>query len=225
MKRWFGYKLHLVVDAEYELPVAFEVTRGSASNLTCGFGLMEKLHRDHPEIIDRCELMTGDRAYDSEGFVSRLWDDYGIKPVLDIRNLWRDGEETRLLSGRDNVAYGFRGNVFCYCPQTGERRQMAYGGFEKEPRDAEVPVSGQARVFTPAARSSHRWKRLYKKRTAVERAGARLDVPFGSERHYIHGLERMRLRCAVALCVMLAMALGRVKEKQRDLLRSLVRAA
>jgi hypothetical protein len=35
----------------------------------------------------------------------------------------------------------------------------------------------------------------------------------------------MRLRCTIALCVMLAMALGRVKEKRRDLLRSLVRAA
>jgi len=35
----------------------------------------------------------------------------------------------------------------------------------------------------------------------------------------------MRLRCTVALCVMLAMALGRVREKQGDKLRSLVRAA
>jgi hypothetical protein len=35
----------------------------------------------------------------------------------------------------------------------------------------------------------------------------------------------MRLRCTMPLCVMLTMALGRVKEKRRDLLRSLVRAA
>jgi len=27
MKRWFGYKLHLVVDTDYELPVGYRVTR------------------------------------------------------------------------------------------------------------------------------------------------------------------------------------------------------
>lgn len=27
IKYWFGYKLHLIVDADYELPVAFRVTK------------------------------------------------------------------------------------------------------------------------------------------------------------------------------------------------------
>jgi hypothetical protein len=35
----------------------------------------------------------------------------------------------------------------------------------------------------------------------------------------------MKVRCGLALCVMLAMALGRVKERQTDKIRSLVRAA
>ena len=35
----------------------------------------------------------------------------------------------------------------------------------------------------------------------------------------------MRLRCSLALVVMLAMALGRVREKRKDKMRSLVRAA
>jgi hypothetical protein len=51
-----------------------------------------------------------------------------------------------------------------------------------------------------------------------------LDVSFGFERHYIRGLPKMRLRCTLAVCVMLAMALGRIKEKQRDKMRSLVQA-
>ena len=81
------------------------------------------------------------------------------------------------------------------------------------------------RVFTPMARSSYVWQRTYKKRTAVERVNSRLDVSFGFERHFIRGLAKMRLRCGLALIVMLAMALGRVKEKQKGKLRSLVRAA
>jgi len=59
----------------------------------------------------------------------------------------------------------------------------------------------------------------------VERVNSRLDVSFGFEQHYIRGLKKMELRCSLALCIMLAMALGRVKEKQKDYMRSLVRAA
>ena len=65
---------------------------------------------------------------------------------------------------------------------------------------------------------------MYKKRTAVERVNSRLDVSFGFERHYIRGLQKMQLRCSIALCVMLAMALGRIKEKQKKRMRSLVHA-
>ena len=127
---------------------------------------------------------------------------------------------------------------------------MAYGGFEKDRQslkyrcparhygyDCEgrgkcpvkasvrIPLSEDRRVFTPLARNSYAWARMYKKRTAVERVNSRLDVSFGFEEHFIRGLAKMRLRCSLALCVMLAMALGRIRENQKPLMRSLVRAA
>ena len=47
----------------------------------------------------------------------------------------------------------------------------------------------------------------------------------GFEQHFIRGQKKMKLRVCLALLVMLAMAFGRVKEKQKDNLRSLVQAA
>ena len=44
----------------------------------------------------------------------------------------QDKEKTRLLEGRENVVYDYRGNVYCYCPLTGTRRAMTYGGFEQD---------------------------------------------------------------------------------------------
>jgi hypothetical protein len=41
----------------------------------------------------------------------------------------------------------------------------------------------------------------------------------------IRGMNKMKLRCGLALCVMLAMAVGRIKEKQGKKMRSLVAAA
>jgi len=80
-------------------------------------------------------------------------------------------------------------------------------------------------VFTPLARSSYKWKTVYKKRSSVERVNSRLDESFGFEKHFIRGIKKMKVRCSLALIVMLGMAYGRVKEKQPDKLRSLVQPA
>ena len=66
-------------------------------------------------------------------------------------------------------------------------------------------------MFTPIARPSLKFERLCSKRTAVERVKGRLDTSFGFEDHSIRGQARIRLRCSLALVVMLAMALGRVR--------------
>lgn len=78
------------------------------------------------------------------------------------------------------------------------------------------------RYFVPLPRSTRKWTRLYAERTAVERVNSRLDVSFGFERHTIRGLAKMRFRAGLALCVMLAMALGAIRERRPDRMRSLV---
>ena len=63
-----------------------------------------------------------------------LWDEYRIKPVINIRNCWQESDDdqgTRVLEGMTNVIYDYRGNVSCCCLVTGEVRAMAYGGFEE----------------------------------------------------------------------------------------------
>lgn len=81
------------------------------------------------------------------------------------------------------------------------------------------------RIFTSLARSSYKWEREYARRSAVERVNSRIDVVFGFENHYIRGLKKMRARVDLALCVMLAMAVGRLKEKKPEKIRSLVKAS
>lgn len=246
---WFGYKLHLIVDAAYELPVAFEITKASASEMPQGRALVKDLKARHEQLVDDCQFLTADKGLDDTKLITELWDDYGIKPVIDIRNMRQDGEETKLVDGQRNVVYDYAGTVYCHCPTTGDRHEMAYGGFEADRQtlkyrcparhygltcqgcgrcpvrgSVRIKLSQDRRVFTPLARSSYQWKTQYKKRTSVERVNSRLDVSFGFEHHFIRGLKKMRLRMGMALVVMLAMALGRAKEKRLDMLRSLVRA-
>ena len=248
--RWFGYKLHLVAEATYELPVAYKVTKASASDIKEGHALLEQMIETQPEILRIAETLAGDKGYDDTKLIEKCWDQYQIKPVIDIRNMWKDGEQTRLLNGRTNVTYNYKGNVYCYCPKTNTQREMANGGFEKDrntlkklcpakqytiicqgqglcpvAQGLRIPLPEDRRIFTPIDRASYKWEKEYDKRTSVERVNSRLDVSFGFELHTIRGMAKMKLRCGLALCVMLAMAVGRIKQKQGEKMRSLVAAA
>jgi hypothetical protein len=250
VKHWFGYKLHLVVDANYELPVAWEITRASASEVPEGKKLIKTLKQRHPGILGRCEYFTADKGLDDTELNIALWDEHGIKPVIDIRNCWKDGEQTRRVEHTKNVVYDYQGTVYCYDMRLGYKKPMAYGGFEEDrgtlkyrcPTDhygcrchgrelcevkgaVRIKLEEDRRVFTPVARSSYKWKDIYKKRTAVERVNSRLDVSYGFEHHFIRGLAKMKLRMGLAMVVMLSMALGRIKEKQKENMRSLLKAA
>lgn len=88
-----------------------------------------------------------------------------------------------------------------------------------------IPMEEDRRIFTPVARSSYKWETLYDKRTSVERVNSRIDVSFGFERHYIRGLQKMKLRCGLALSVMLAIAVGRLRQNRAGLMRSMVKTA
>ena len=248
--KWFGYKLHLIVDADYELPVGYEVTRASRPDNRSGARMVEELDTEHPELLRRSEAMMGDKAYDDGKLLGQLWEGPDpdnprrILPIIPKREDWKDGEKTRpLLEGADNITYDCQGQLYCHCPKSGKRRKMVYWGYEKG-RDAQkwrcpaaryglscegyercsgktdygrvVRVSREVdrRTFLPVARTSAKFQRLYKKRTSVERVNGRLDVSFGFENHYIRGKKKMRARCSLALIVMLAMALGRVRENK-----------
>lgn len=254
VKTWFGFKLHLIVDANYELPIAMELTKASIPDINVTPKMFEQLEKAHPIILENCENGIGDKAYDDTNFITDLWDKYGIKPVIDIRNMWKDGEETRTFKkGKyqfKNITHDFKGTIFCHCPETGEIRKMAFGGFENDRgtlkylcpalqygieckgaaqcpirQGIRIDIEEDRRIFTPVARSSYKWKTIYNKRSSVERVNSRIETSFGFESHYIRGMTKMKVQCGLALCVMLAMALGRTKQNQHRLMRSLVQAA
>jgi len=258
VKSWFGYKLHLLVDTTYELPIAYRLTKASASDYNNLLPLIEKASIRHPELIKNAKECTADRGYDSLKNNRKLFDEFKIKPIIDIRNMWRVGDgndKTRLLFPQcaDNIVYDYKGTMYCICPETSEKREMAFCGFEKGRRCLKyrcpaaaygfkcsggkecgniksdygrivrVPLDIDRRVFTPIARSSNAWNRKYKKRTAVERVNSRLDVSFGFELHTIRGMAKMKLRVGIALIVMLAMAAGSLNSGQKERMRSLIK--
>ena len=58
----------------------------------------------------------------------------------------------------------------------------------------------------------------------MERINSRLDNSFNFETHYIRGLAKMKTRVGLALAMMMALALGRVRVGHAERVRSLVGA-
>lgn len=138
-----GYKLHLIVDAVYELPVMFSVTKASEPDINEGHRLLEQMEKRQPEILEEAEVLTADRGYDNTKLITQCWDTYQIKPVIDIRNMWQDGDKTRVLRDFANVTYNHKGQVYGYCRVTGKVREMVCGGFEKDRDTLKKPCSAQ----------------------------------------------------------------------------------
>ncbi len=79
------------------------------------------------------------------------------------------------------------------------------------------------RIFTPTPHGSPSWHRGYNRRSSLERINNRIDNNFGFEDHFIRGKANMTTRVGLALAIMMALALGHVKEGRKEQMRSLVK--
>ena len=78
--------------------------------------------------------------------------------------------------------------------------------------------------FFTASPVKRQLAKVYDNRTAEDQVNSRLYASFGFEQHYFIGRKKMLFRFILTLLIVLASAIGRVKEKRPDLIRSLVKA-
>ena len=248
-KTWFGYLAHIIADTTYELPILFDLDTANSSEIKKAYELIDTMASESPEYLKRCEYFTGDKGYDATELHKTLWYTHIIKPIIDIRHSWKDGEKTRAYEKHYGVVYDNKGTVSCICPKTKKMRDMAFKGFEKKrnclkyvcpskhygfhcegckdctiPRQIRIPLKENIRIFTPVARSSYKWKRLYNHRTALERINSRIDNVFGFENHTIRGLTKMKFRITLAFIIMQSFALGKVREGKEKEIRHFLTA-
>src|SRR5699024_10151712 len=107
VKHWFGYKMHLVVDSKYELPVARTLTKASRSDVAeMKQNLLPQMEQDQPEILNNCEAMMLDKAYDDTHLITTLHNRHDIAPIIDIRHFTKDGKEQRALEDGPKTSLG-----------------------------------------------------------------------------------------------------------------------
>ena len=233
---WFGYKLHLIVDAKHEVALGYKVTSATGSDNEALPEVFAEAQKNLPS--GRMKTLAYDKAADDEK-VHKMLKCVGVMPVIEVRNLWKEEYERMLPghTGMSNVVYDEAGTVYCYDKASDPpvRHRMAYMGREPGrgtlkyrcparhegrecPSDARcnagrlhgktvrVKQEIDIRRFPPIPRATKEFERLYRGRSAVERVNARLKVFWGADDGNIAGARRFHAFVGALMVVHAAFA-------------------
>ncbi len=233
---WFGYKLHLLVDAKHEVALVWRVSSTKAGDNELLPELVDQARANLPK--GRLQSLAYDKAADTVDAHEKLHA-CGIKAVIQNRALWKE-EQEKLLPGHDgnsNIVYDEAGTLHCYdrvsTPMI--RRPMAYIGHERSRGTlkyrcpakhdglpcamSEICNAGKRygltirvkqeidlRRFPPIPRATKQFERLYKGRTSVERVNARLKIFWGLDDGNVTGATRFYAMVGAVMLVHAAFA-------------------
>ncbi len=229
---WFGYKLHLLVDAVHELPVSFMVTPANESDTRQMGVLLEKAKADRPDA--RPEAVIADKGYDSKSNCELIFAEYGAAPIMPlVERLTKEQPDICNAQGTPTCGCGLEmvfwgrdgGHLKYRCPEVVGKDECkarfpctssAYGYVLK------LPIADDPRRHPPVPRESKKWHRLYRLRSAVERVNSRIKGLLGLGRITVRGIAKVTVRALLSLLVMLAVGAGMAQRQRLKELRALV---
>jgi hypothetical protein len=137
--------------------------------------------------------IAADKADDTLECNSQPFDDHGIRPVIDIRDLWKQDKTRPLIPDRvDSFIHDEKGNVSCVCPTTGETRKLSFCGFEKDRGTLEYRCPATAQGFVCRGRAE------CEARACPGRFGRVVRVPIERNRRSFTPIPRNTRRWVVA---------------------------
>lgn len=121
---FYGYRCHLLVDATYELPIAWQVTPASTGEPTVAKAMIQSLS---PTVLNRARYLMADRGYSGLP-LQDLIEDAGIIPIIDNPHRWK-GDKTRQYLDTDLI-YNEAGQVW-WVDESGQSHELLYKGYDK----------------------------------------------------------------------------------------------
>lgn len=233
---WFyGFKLHLTADANYEIPISFNLTPGNRNDSPELRAVMNQAYDTFSWFQPKTAL--ADRGYDSAKNFQYLFVDHHVDPIVHIRKpTSADGlyeglfnkEAIPLCMGMEPMEYVGRTSEDKHifrCRSEGCRLKAGLQSgithcdtvIEEDPLDNLRVLGGRTRRNTPE------WKALYAKRWAIERVFKSLKQGCRLESHHARGLKAITLHALMSLLVYQSRALVKVLAGGLDDMRWQVR--
>ncbi|MEA2493767.1 MAG: hypothetical protein QOJ29_1678 [Thermoleophilaceae bacterium] len=193
---FYGYRIHMAVDTDSGLPVAWTVATASANESTFVAELLDQA-RSRGIAADTCAM---DKGYDNERVYGECAE-RGTVAVIPLR-------ETPAVKRGEHK------------PPTCEHGEWRFAGADYKrqatkwrcPTGECKPASRwikAARLHPLIPRESPRFRKLYKDRGSVEREFGRLKHEWALAPLRVRGIEKVRLRADLTILSKLASALAR----------------
>lgn len=207
MEWFYGYKLHMIADATYGIPIVAYVTTASRHDSRELPNLLDAAHEAHEWFDPR--YVIADRGYDSKANHHEVLSRNAI-PIIGIRR----ANGGKLIEGK------FTTNGVPVCesntPMTYVRSEEGKGHLYECRAECQCPSEWVNRPNDPRrfgqVRDSAEWRILYAMRQAVERVFKSLKQSRRLEAHCVRGQKRVALHCAMAILMFQATALVRLRE-------------
>ena len=224
-KLWeFGYRLHLIVDANWELPIAKEVTLAEDNEKKATLPLLHKAKENLPWF--RPDAIIADKAYDKYDHYRAIVKDFDAEPI--IKHVKHSEYE---LTGLPAAPICPGGLPMIYRSWDG-KKGLQYECPEKAGR-AICPLAQGCTIKTTwikpvkdyrqfgyrITRGSDEWQALYRKRVAAERCNSRLKETRKLAKHQFRGFERISVHATLAVLAMMAVALSKAERGQLEEVR------
>lgn len=78
----YGYKVHLLVDCEYELPIAANISAGNAHDAKRASNLLSEARHTYSRF--RPKFVIADKGYSGQPLADLIRDQYWAKPIIDV---------------------------------------------------------------------------------------------------------------------------------------------
>jgi transposase len=221
---FFGYKVHLIVDAKSQLPLEIIVTSGEKADSPQAKPLMKSALKKHPQI--KIETVSMDSAYDDYKNYNFAVREAHITPLIALNlrtrvnmqslrslNLAPDGSY-RCIGDFKMVYYGFdkkRSRLKyrcpaavgkCECPLRWDCSKSAYG------RIIYLKPDDDFRLIGTIPRGTALWDKKFDKRTSVERAYSEEKGSHKLNDVRVRGLSKVRIHAYLSICAHILKRIG-----------------
>ena len=191
---YYGYKLHAAVCTKTGLPLAWRTETARDAEQSLAALLVEKV-KENGFSANTCAL---DKGYDSQHIHKDL-EELSCRPIIPMREFTKNTHPVTCEHGE----WKFAGSDY--------KRQCSQWRCptgECEPKVKRIKAS---RINSLIPRSTERWKKLYRGRSAIEREFGHLKTQWALLPLKVRTLERVKLHVDLTILARLSCALARAK--------------
>jgi IS5 family transposase len=221
---FFGYKVHLIVDAKSQLPLEVKVTPGDAADSPQAKPLLKGAKKKHPEV--KIDTSSMDSAYDSYENYRFAIKDAQITPIIALnpRNRVDAITSNSLHLSKDGIYTCFAGFKVVYWGKEDKRGRLKFRcpaalgkckclfrstcSMSKYGRTFYLSPDRDYRLIGPIPRGTALWEKKYDARTSVERAYSEEKGSHKLAALKVRGLGKVKIHVYLALCAQVIKRIG-----------------